>query len=78
MMAPCSSGKELQTGQRRRGHSDRVMSVYTVFVAATFNLMVTVRVTGQFTGAWVTNREHFDTKPKLEATTELLIMEVEA
>ena len=50
-----------------------------VFVAATFNLMVTVRVTEQFTeGAWVTNREHFDTKPILEAMTELLIMEVEA
>ena len=55
------------------------MSVYTVFVATTFNLMVTVRLTGRFTeGTWVTNREHIDTKPILEATTELLIMEVEA
>ena len=41
--------------------------------------MVTVRVAGQFTeGTWVTNRQQFDTKPILEGTTELLIMEVEA
>ena len=52
--------------------------VYTVFIATTFNLMVIVRVTGQFTeGTWVTNREHFDTEPVLEAPMKLLIMEVE-
>ena len=42
---------------------DRVMSMYMVFVATTFNLMADVRVTVQITeGIWVTIREQFDTK----------------
>ena len=49
-----------------------------VFVAAIFNLLVTVRVSGRFTErTWVANREHIDTKPILEAKTEFLIIEVE-
>ena len=49
-----------------------------VFVAAIFNLLVTVRVAGRFTErTWVANREHIDTKPILEAKIEFLIIEVE-
>ena len=80
MMAPLFPwAKGCRLGIGEEGISDRVMSVYTVFVATTFNLVVTVRVAGQFTeGTGVANREHIDTKPILEGTTEFLIMKVEA
>ena len=68
MMAPLSLGKGLQ--------NDRVMLVYTIFVAATFNLMVIVRVAVRFTEeTWVIIRKHFENKPILETMMELLIME---